>query len=74
MCVCVCVCVKYKYHTTKWYMPKLESVQENETHKIYQDFEIQTDHQIPARRPGLELNLQEKKNMLSSGFCCSTGP
>ena len=33
-------------------MPKLESVLENAAHKILWDFEIQTDHQIPVKRPG----------------------
>ena len=41
-------------HTIKWYMPKLESVQENETDEIFWDFEIQTDYLIPARRLDLE--------------------
>ena len=36
-------------------MPKPESVLENETHKILWDFEIKTDHLIPARRPDLVL-------------------
>ena len=31
-------------------MRNTESGQENETHKILRDFEIQIDHQIPARR------------------------
>ena len=30
-----------------------KSVLENETHKLLWDFEIQTDHQISARRPDL---------------------
>ena len=39
----------------------------NETHKIHWEFKIQTDHQIPARRPELALN---NKNMnVSSGGC-----
>ena len=36
-------------------MHKLESVQENETHKILCDFEIQTDPLISARRLGQEI-------------------
>ena len=43
-------------HTTKWHMREPESVLENETYKILWDFEIQTDHLIPARRPDLEAN------------------
>ena len=43
------LCKKLKFdHTTKWYMHKLETVLENETHKILWDFEIQTDYQILA--------------------------
>ena len=38
------LCKKLKFdHTTKWYMHKPESVQDNETHEILWDFEIQTD-------------------------------
>ena len=33
-------------HTTKWYMYKLESVLEKQTHKILWSFEIQTDHRV----------------------------
>ena len=50
------LCKKLNFHhATKWYMHKPESVLENETHKILWDFEIQTDHLIPARRPDLVL-------------------
>ena len=42
-------------------MHKPESVLENETHKILWDFEIKTDHLIPARRPDLVLiNKKER--------------
>ena len=34
-------------------MYKQESLQENKMHNILRDFEIQTNHQIPARRPDL---------------------
>ena len=36
-------------------MHKPESVLENRTHEIFRDFEVQTDHQILARRPDLVL-------------------
>ena len=42
-------------------MHKPESVLENETHKILWDFEIQTDHLIPARRPDLVLINKKKR-------------
>ena len=46
------LCKKLKFDlTNKWYFHNLESVLENETHKILWDFKIQTDHLISARRP-----------------------
>ena len=36
-------------HTNKWYMHKLESILDNETHKILWDVEIQTDSPISDR-------------------------
>ena len=42
-------------------MHKLEFVLANETHGIIKDFEIQTDHLIPARRPDLELNNKQRR-------------
>ena len=42
-------------------MHKPEPVRENETHKILWDFEIQTDHLIPARRPDLVLINKKRK-------------
>ena len=38
------LCKKYKFdHTKKWYMHNPESIRENETHRRFRDFEIQTD-------------------------------
>ena len=42
-------------------MHKIESVLENETHKILRDFEIQMDHLIPARSLDLEIILKKKE-------------
>ena len=42
-------------------MHKPESFLENETHKIIWDFEVQTDHLIPARRPDLVLIDKKRK-------------
>ena len=39
----------------KWYTPKPESILENGTYKILNDFEIQTAHQIQTRRQNLEF-------------------
>ena len=36
-------------------MHKQQFVQENEMHKIFWDFEIQTDHLILVKRPDLVL-------------------
>ena len=51
------LCKEWKFgHMTKWYLHKPESILENETtHKILWDFEIQTDHLIPAKRPDQEI-------------------
>ena len=38
-----------------------ESVQENETHKLLWDFEIQTDHLISAKRSDLVIANKKKK-------------
>ena len=40
-----------------------ESVPENETHKLFLDFEILTDHLISARRLDLEIVNKKKKKM-----------
>ena len=45
-----------------------ESVLENETHKIFWDFEIQTDHQISARRPDLAIVNKKMRTCRRVGF------
>ena len=47
-------------HTNIWYLYNPKSVQENETHKLLWDFEIQTDHLISVRRSDL-IKFNEKK-------------
>ena len=42
-------------------MHKPESVLENNTHKLLWDFDIQTDHQISARKPDLIIISNKKK-------------
>ena len=50
------LCKSLKFdHADKWYMHEQESVRENETHKIFYDIEMQTDHPLPAKRQYLEL-------------------
>ena len=41
-------------------MHKPESVQENDTHKILWDFEVQTDHPILAKSPNKVLINKQK--------------
>ena len=55
----------------KWYMHKPEFVIENETHGILWDFEVHTDHPIPARRQDLILIKKNKRTCHSwtSPFC-----
>ena len=58
------VCKKLKSdNTTNWYMHKLESVQENATHKILCNFEIQTDHE---KKKGGGNTCTLPKNFLKS--------
>ena len=42
-------------------MHKPEFIQEDEIHEFLWDFEMQTDHLIPARRPELVLTNKKKK-------------
>ena len=42
-------------------MHNSESVQENETHKLFWDFEIQTDYLISAKRPNLTITNKKER-------------
>ena len=54
------LCKKFKFgQTNKIYNPT--SVQENNTHKLLWDFDIQTDHLISARRPDLVIINKKKR-------------
>ena len=56
------LCKIFKFDlTNRRYMHKPESVLKNETHKLLLDFEIQTDHQILARRPDLMIQQIKKR-------------
>ena len=48
-------------------MRKQESVLRNETNKILWDFEIQTDHKIPAEKSDLVI-VNKKKDLPTNGF------
>ena len=49
-------------------MKNPESAQENETHKLLWDFEIQMYHLISDRRPDRVIVNKKKKNLLNSGL------
>ena len=51
---------------------KPEFVLENETHKYLGNFEIQTDHLIPARKTDL-MKIKKKENMPCDGVCRASG-
>ena len=54
------MCKEFQFdHTNKWYMHNPAPVLENDSHKLLWDFNIQTDHLIPARR--LDLIIINKK-------------
>ena len=55
------MCKKLKFdHINKWCMQNPAPVLENNMHKLLWDFDIQTDHQISARRPDLII-INKKK-------------
>ena len=62
------LCKKFEFHhTNKWYMHNPEFVLENEMHKLFWDFEIQTDHLFSCKvklkeSEKRELARQQKKN------------
>ena len=65
------MCRKFQYdHTNKWYMHNPAPVLENDSHKLLWDFNIQTDHLIPARRPDLIIiNDKKKKKKKEERIC-----
>ena len=47
----------------------------NNTHKLQWDFNIQSDHLIPARRPDLIIiNQKKKENLSNCRLSCPGGP
>ena len=57
----------------KWYVHNPESVLEKETHKLLEDFQIQTDHLISARPPYLMIIDKKKKRLRRiDEFCFPT--
>ena len=58
------LCKKLKLdHSNKWYLHNTKSVLVNDTHKLFWNFEIQTDPLISARQP--ELIIINKKERTS---------
>ena len=56
------MCRKFQFdHTNKSYMPNPAPVRENDSHKLLWNFNIQTDHLIPARRPDLIIINKRKR-------------
>ena len=50
-------------------------VLENDTHTLLWDFNIQTDHLIPTRRPDLIIiNKKKKLNLQNCRLCFPGGP
>ena len=48
-------------YTTKWYIHKPESVPENETHKSFGDFDMQTNNLISIGKPDLMIGKQKER-------------
>ena len=56
------MCWKFQFDlTNKWYMHNPAPVLENDSHNLLWDFNIQTDHLIPARRPDLIIINKRKR-------------
>ena len=71
------LCKKLKFkHTNKLYMHKPGSFLINEKHKILWNFDMQTNHLIPARWPNLVMinKKKRKENLPTSELCCPDGP
>ena len=55
----------------KWYIHNPESVLENETHKLFWDFDIQTDPLISDRQPDLIVINKKKRTCRIVDFAVS---
>ena len=51
-------------------MHNLAPVLENDSYKLLWEFNIQTDHLIPARRPNLIITNKKKENLQNCRLCC----
>ena len=69
------MCRKFQFdHTNKWYMYNPAPVLENDSHKLLWNFNMQTDHLIPARRPDLIIINKKNENLQNCRLCCPGGP
>ena len=57
-------------HTNKCYMHNPAPVLENDTYKLLREFNIQTDHLIPARRPDFIIINNKKEDLQNYRLCC----
>ena len=56
------MCRKFQFdHTNKWYIHNPAPVPENDSRKLLWDFNIQTDHLIPVRRPDFIIINKKKR-------------
>ena len=58
------MCKKFNFdHTNKWYIHNPASLLENDIHKLLWDFDIKTDHLKSARKPGLIIINNKKREL-----------
>ena len=68
------LCKKFEFdHWNKLFMHNPESVLENETQKIFRDFEIQMYYLTSVKRPDLVI-VNKKENLSNCGLCRSGWP
>ena len=69
------MCRKFQFdHNNKWYMHNPAPVHENDSHKLLWDFNIQTDHIIPARRPDIIIINKKMRIWKIVDFAVPTDP
>ena len=63
------LCKRLKFNNTnKWYLPKIDSVLENDTHKILGYFEKQTDYLISVSRLDMAVCFSFRANTREKGM------
>ena len=77
--IIIIMCKKFQFdYINKWYIHDAALVLENDTHKLLWDFNIHTDHLIPARRPDLKIinnkKKKKKEDLQNCRLCCPGGP